>query len=103
MLPPDEPRITLAQAKVRYPGTKGMRHIHTATITRWIIKGAKAKDGTIVKLEAEKTPLRWLTSEGALARFAAALAGTAVKPTRSPAERNRAAATAGKQLATAGA
>jgi hypothetical protein len=50
------------------PGRNG-RRTHISTILRWIMKGAKAPDGTLVKLEAARLGGRWMTTREALRRF----------------------------------
>jgi hypothetical protein len=42
-------------------------------VLRWILKGAKAPDGSRVRLEAVRLGGRWFTSREAIQRFAAAL------------------------------
>jgi Protein of unknown function (DUF1580) len=99
-----EPLITLTQAAGRYPGHRGADRLHPATLTRWILRGVRALDGRRVRLEAVRIGCRWLTSEAALARYAAALAATGdPTPPRSPAARNRAAEAAGRELEQLGA
>lgn len=68
-----EPLITLQQACLRYPGYRGAAHKHASTLTRYILKGARATSGGRVKLEAVRDGGRFLTSLAALARFHAAL------------------------------
>lgn len=69
----EEPLISLSQAAARFPGHRGAKRLHPATLTRWILNGVKAVDGHRVKLEAIRLGARWLTSEAALQRFADAL------------------------------
>jgi hypothetical protein len=65
-----ETPISLAAAtKLIPPGRNGKR-CHLSTPLRWIFKGAKAPDGTLVKLEAIRLGGRWMTSREALQRFA---------------------------------
>jgi hypothetical protein len=54
------------------PGRNG-RKSHISTLLRWATKGAKAPDGTIVRLEAKRLGGRWVTSREAILRFMAAL------------------------------
>jgi hypothetical protein len=62
--------LSLADAaKLIPPGRSGKR-CHLSTPLRWILKGAKALDGTVVKLEAIRLGGRWITSREALQRFA---------------------------------
>jgi hypothetical protein len=63
------PYRSLAQIARRIPSTKGDRPVHPATLTRWILRGAKAPDGTVIKLEARKFPGGWKVTEEAVERF----------------------------------
>lgn len=101
-----EPLISLSQAATKFPGHRGANRLHTATITRWILRGVKAPDGRTVRLQAVRGGHRWLTSEQALARFLAALTPTATslgtvnaEITPSPSQQKRAADRAGAELA----
>lgn len=48
--------------------------VHPATITRWILRGVlDPRTGTRIKLEAVRTPGKWLVPEGAVDRFLAAV------------------------------
>lgn len=98
----DEPLISLSEAASRFPGQRGADRLHPATLTRWILKGAKGVNGQRVKLEALRMGSRWLTSEAALVRFANALHPANDSPTetpgRTPAARNRASEEAGALL-----
>jgi hypothetical protein len=99
-----EPLITLAEAATRFPGARRAARLHPATLTRWILKGSRALDGRRVTLEAVRLGSRWLTSEAALTRFAAALgARPDDTPVRSPATRNRASVAAERRLIDMGA
>ena len=100
-----EPLISLSQAANRFPGHRGAERLHPATLTRWILAGAKAHDGTQVRLEAVRAGHRWLISEQASARFITALTPSAVSTdftstaaTNSPAKQQRAADRAGAEL-----
>lgn len=101
----EEPRLTLSQAAARYPGHRGAERLHPATLTRWILKGARAVDGRRVKLEAVRLGCRWLTSEGALRRFADALGVPAADdaPAGTPTARQRASDRAAADLRAMGA
>ena len=107
--PPDtsvagEPLITLTEAATRFPGARRAARLHPATRTRWILKGSRAWDGRRVMLEAVRLGSRWLTSEAALARFAAALgARSDHTPPRAPAARTRASEAAARRLIDMGA
>lgn len=108
MLSTEESRITLAQAASRYPGSRGAARLHPATLTRHILRGVRALDGRIVRLEAERLGCRWFTSEAAMQRFATALAADPmptppVQTPRSESARMKASAAAGRKLAAMGA
>ncbi len=45
-----EPLISLAQAAKKIRGCRGAARLHPATLTRWILPGAKAHGGRVVKL-----------------------------------------------------
>ncbi len=100
-----EELISLGQAAGRLPGSRGARRTHPATLTRWIRKGVRAASGVTVRLEGVRLGTRWLTTEPALARFAAALTDPAAPPPapRPPSARERAAERAGEELARRGA
>ena len=99
-----EPLITLCQAASRYPGHRGAGRLHPSTLTRWILRGVRGVGGERIRLEAVRVGCRWLTSEAALERFAAALGGAEEPSTpRTPASRNNAAENAGRELEQLGA
>lgn len=60
----------LAKAARRVPPVREGKPTHSSTLTRWIMDGCKAVDGTVVKLEALRLGNRWVTSLEALDRFA---------------------------------
>jgi Protein of unknown function (DUF1580) len=100
----EEPYITLAQAATRYPGHRGAKRLHPATLTRWILKGVTALNGQRGRLEAIRIGARWLTSETALQRFADALSAPVdATPTRSPTARQKASDRADAELRAMGA
>ncbi len=101
----EEELISLSQAAARFPGHRGGKRLHPATLTRWILAGVKAIDGRRVKLEALRVGSRWLTSEAALHRFADALtsAPAADTPSRSPTARRTASERADTELRAMGA
>jgi hypothetical protein len=107
----DEDLISLTQAAEKFPGHRGAKRLHPATLTRWILKGVRGTDGRIVKLEALRFGARWFTSESALRRFSAALtaagtaAGTATDtpPARTPTARQSASERAAAELRAMGA
>lgn len=68
--------LTLAAAGRLIPPHRGQGvGTRAATVWRWCRCGAKAPDGRVVKLECTRIGSRWLTSKGAVRRFAAALTG----------------------------
>ena len=101
----EEGYISLARAAARFPGHRGADRLHPATLTRWILKGARALDGRRVKLEADRVGSRWLTTEPALRRFTDALgtAGDTSDTPRTPAARQKASARAADLLRAMGA
>jgi hypothetical protein len=104
MLPPDEIRITPAQAAARYPGSHGAAQKHPQTIVRHILTGVLTRDGRRVRLEAERIGSRFYTSIEALQRFSAALeADTSDAPIRTPAARSRSSTAAERELESMGA
>jgi hypothetical protein len=68
-----ETKIPLARVAAEIPPARGGRKTHISTVLRWITRGARAPDGTRVKLEAIRLGGRWFTTRQALARFAEAL------------------------------
>jgi hypothetical protein len=65
--------LALADAAKLVPAARGGKRCHLSTILRWVLKGSKAPDGTLVRLEAARLGGRWLTSREALQRFSARL------------------------------
>lgn len=102
--------LSLAAAGRQYPGHRGRPAIAPSTIFRWATAGVKT-GGATVKLEALRLGSRWVTTKGALARFAAALTAAAApssdesttQTTPTPAARQRAADHAAAALKAAGA
>ena len=108
VIPPSDDLLTLADIARRIPGARGARRLHPATITRWILKGAKATDGTVVRLRATRVGHRWLVRAAHLDEFFAALAPAAgappaTPPVRTPAARQRASELANSMLKQVGA
>lgn len=94
-----------AAAAKLLPGSRANSHLDSATIWRWITKGARSASGGVVRLEAVRVGSRWLTSAAAVKRFVVAL--TAASTTdgdvegtvpASPTQRNRRAAAASAEL-----
>ena len=65
--------IPLADGAKFVPPARSGKITRFSTLLRWVLKGAKAPDGTLVKLEAVRLGGRWMTSRQALQRFAEAL------------------------------
>lgn len=74
---------SLAQAVAWVPASRRGKRTHISTLLRWIIKGSRAPDGRVIRLEALRLGGRWLTSREALQRFAARLTPS---PEQSPPE-----------------
>jgi hypothetical protein len=77
-------------------------------LLRWVLDGIRTADGLRVRLEAARLGGRWLTTAGALARFAAAQTPDLDAPADTPVprgatQRRRAAERAGRELERAGA
>jgi hypothetical protein len=98
----NEELLSLAEATKRVPPARQGEKTHLSTILRWILEGAKAPDGSRVKLEALRLGSRWMTSTEALQRFAERLTpvldGTPPQTPRPPAARQRASERAGRAL-----
>lgn len=68
-----EKTLTIHQACQVLPKRRRGARPHFATVWRYIMHGAKALDGTLVRLEAERFGGAWITSEEAISRFMARL------------------------------
>lgn len=96
--------ISFAQAARRLPPGRNGKPTAPSTLWRWTVQGVIARDGTRVFFEAVKIGGRAVTSEQALARFAAKLSGKpessqdAFPEIRSPNKANRESAKAGDEL-----
>jgi hypothetical protein len=97
-----ETPLSLAAAAKLVPPARTGRRCHLSTILRWVLRGAKAPDGTVVRLEACRVGSRWLTSREALQRFSERLTprlgGADHAAPRSPARRRRASERAAQEL-----
>lgn len=69
--------LSLSAAGRLFPGHRGGSSVDPSTVFRWVTKGTRTPGGHIVKLEAVRVGVRWLTSRGAVARFVAALTDAA--------------------------
>jgi hypothetical protein len=101
--------LTVSQVCRRFPGARGARHVTPSTVTRWILAGCPARDGTRVKLAATRCGSRWLIRPADLDAFFANLAAdpaTTSAPTtchRTQSQQQRAAERAGEKLKRMGA
>ena len=97
--------LTVSQVCRRLPGARGARNVTPSTVTRWILAGCPARDGTRVKLPATRAGSRWLVRAADLDAFFAALAAEPVRPAppRSQSSRNKSADAAGSVLEKLGA
>jgi hypothetical protein len=97
-----ETMLSLAQAARRFPAGRKGAPVSLSCVLRWILQGAKAPDGTVVRLEGVRVGGRWLTSVEALARFAERLTprreGVGEPAPRTPTQRRRAAERAEREL-----
>jgi hypothetical protein len=88
--------LSLSASGRMFPGHRGGKSVDPSTVFRWVTKGTRTPGGHLVKLEAVRVGVRWLTSRGAIARFVAALTAaadptpTTSAPTRTPTARQRA-------------
>lgn len=65
--------LNLAQAAKLLGSNHGDRPIHSATLTRWIVSGVKARDGSRLRLKALKLPGGWRVRPEDLEAFFIAL------------------------------
>jgi len=98
-----ETKIPLAVAAAETPPARNGRKTHLSTLLRWIFTGAKAPDGTRVRLEAIRLGGRWFTSREALQRFAERLTprldgADSTLEVRTPTRRQQASERAAKEL-----
>jgi hypothetical protein len=86
-----ETMVTLHEAAQTFPSNRAGKKMNFSTVWRWGLKGVRAIDGRVVKLELARVGGRWLTSKEALQRFSAALAPTNddAEPIRTPTTRRR--------------
>lgn len=76
--------LSVAQACRLYPGNRGNRSLAPSSMTRWITKGCRARNGQLVKLKATRCGSRWLIDPDDLAAFFEALADTTGPPEKTP-------------------
>lgn len=65
----DEKPIPLSEARKNHIPKRNDRAIAPSTVTRWIHKGIRAGDGTIVRLEAVKIDKSLMTTRESIRRF----------------------------------
>jgi hypothetical protein len=83
-----EQKISLAVAAAETPPGRNGKKTHLSTILRWVLRGAKAPDGSRVRLEAVRLGGRWVTSREALQRFAERLTPRVGDEVPAPASRS---------------
>ena len=101
-------RKTLSEICKGLPGSRGARQVNPATITRWICRGVKARDGERIRLHATRVGCKWTCTDEDLEQFFARLAADPATDSTSETShaetaRERAAARAEAKLAAAGA
>lgn len=86
-----ETMITLHEAAQEFPSNRAGKKMNFSTVWRWGLKGVRAVDGHLVKLEVARVGGRYLTSKEALQRFSAALTLTnaIAEPIRAPTAKKR--------------
>jgi hypothetical protein len=98
--------LTVSQVCRRLPGARGAEHVRPSTVTRWILAGCPARDGTRVRLAATRAGGRWLIRAADLDMFFDALSGrnpVPEQPARSGRVRQRTCDRAAKELEARGA
>src|ERR1035438_2929339 len=91
--------ISIHEAAALFPGRQPGKSLNFSTVWRWILKGIRANDGQVVRLEACRLGSRWVTSREAIARFSAALTPTHdAEPISTPPARKRSADATAKKL-----
>jgi hypothetical protein len=102
---PSTDLLTVSRVCDRLPGKTG-GHVAKSTVTRWIIDGCPARDGTRVRLTATRAGSRWPVAPADLDAFFAALAvlpSSPAPPTRTHTDLRTAAVRAAEALARRGA
>jgi hypothetical protein len=64
---------TLAAQARRIPSSRIDGHTHPATISRWLIRGVRLKNGSVHRLIGLRSPGGWLVSDEAMGHFLAVL------------------------------
>jgi hypothetical protein len=97
-----ETTLSLSQAARLLPPGRGGRPTSLSCVLRWVLRGARAPSGELVRLDAVRLGGRWLTSCEALQRFAERLTPrpdqTAAESPRSAHRRQRASEKAAAEL-----
>jgi hypothetical protein len=65
--------LSLAQVVRRFPPNRDDKPVHVATLTRWILKGCRATDGSQTKLHAVRFPAGWRTTDEWISEFLEAI------------------------------
>lgn len=98
--------ITPAQIARRLPPNRGDKPVHVASVIRWITHGARALDGSRVKLRAVRLPGGWRSTWAWVEDFFSALTtaaeGDVPPPPEPPASRRRQHERAERELVEAG-
>ena len=93
---------SLSQAARRFPPYRQNKPVSLSTVYRWITRGVRLRDGTILRLEGARLGGRWLTSGPAIERFISRQTPnfdtSPAPPPRTEAQRERAATRAAKAL-----
>jgi hypothetical protein len=97
-----EKPIPLSAATALVPAARNGKRTHLSTLLRWILTGARAPSGELVRLEAVRLGGRWMTSREALQRFAERLTPQLPAPSQpmpsTAGQRRRAADAAEREL-----
>ncbi len=97
-----ETLLSLPEALRLLPSGRQNKRPHISTTLRWVLTGAKAPSGEVVRLDAIRLGGKWITSREALQRFGDRLTpdlDRAQEPApRPPARRRRASEKAARQL-----
>ena len=64
-----EKLVSVSQIAKQVPGSRGSESQHPATITRWIVKGIKLRDGSRLRLKADRYGSRWMIKPSDFAQF----------------------------------
>ena len=76
--------ISFAKAARRLPKVRGEKHLAPSTLYRWAMKGRRARDGKIIRLQTIRIGGTNCTSMEALERFFARLGGHELDSTDNP-------------------